>query len=120
MSITWNRKPLTFAVPQVGRTALLPQQAAVGTIARIHRLNETTFMVSANAMDGKPGTGRMCRVQAKDFPNGHIWTVQRDEDGTWSKPLGSFTDRHLRSALGMAVTDATVEYVIDRDWEEGR
>lgn len=113
MSITWNRKPLTFAVPQVGRTALLPQQAAIGTEARIYRLNEDVFIVSAKALGAKPGTGRSCRVVRGEQTG--FWRIQRALGATYGKPISTFSPQHLRSALGLAVIDTTVEYVIERD-----
>lgn len=121
MSITWNRKPLTFAVPQVGRTALLPQQAAVGTMARIKRVNEDYFNIQAGHVDNGGISGSHVAIVSACTLGGGVegWQVERKENHGYIR-LATFSKQHLRSALGMAVLDATVEYVIDRDWEEGR
>lgn len=109
-------RPLTFAIPQVGGTAILPQQAALGTVAKIRRTNDGYFVVAVVAAPGATQDAQICvaSVSRCEHGGGQGWLVERKTAGTYAK-LATFSDRHLRSALGYAVMDTTVEFVIDRD-----
>lgn len=117
-------RPLTFAIPAVGASALLPQQAALGTVARIKQVRPDYFNVSVK---GTPDAAQEAR-----------WFIVRKhvEDGTgaWPKGKASWvvevpnpdaapgylmltcfngTPERLRAALSWAVRYVTADWIIE-------
>jgi hypothetical protein len=122
-------RPLTFAVPQVGATAQLPQQAALGTVARIRQTNRGYFTVIAQGTT--LGERRYYTVRAagpvdEGTPEGY-WVVERPRTttgGEWVKgyeKAAQFKPSHLRAALAWAVRYVTADWIIEvRDGGQAR
>lgn len=117
-------RPLTFAVPAVDHVALLPQQAALGTIARIRQVRPDYFNVSAKGMPGAPQEGRwfIVRKHVEDgtgaWPRGKAsWAVEAPtpdmEPGYRTLTVFNGTPERLRVALAWAVRYVTADWIIE-------
>lgn len=109
-----NAQPLSFAIPALKGTAILPQTVALGVTVKIVRPNQRYFGIHADHFGPGPVNvaGRLASVW---WDAEHArWAVERcDPEG--NRILARFREEHLRAALGSAVIDTAVEYVIDRD-----
>jgi hypothetical protein len=118
-------RPLTFAVPQVGaQGSLLPQQVALGTVARIRQTAPDYFNVTVQE-HGKPnGEIRLyiVRKHVEDgsgtWPKGKAsWVVEapstRGESGYTILTAFNGTPERLRAALGWAVRYLTADWIIE-------
>jgi hypothetical protein len=115
-------RPLTFAVPAVDRVALLPQQAALGTVARIKQVRPDYFNVSVRGIPGEPQEARwfIVRRHVEDgtgaWPKGKAsWVVEVPrsdaEPGYVMLTCFNGTPERLRVALAWAVRYVTVEWL---------
>lgn len=123
-------RPLTFAVPAVRKPpALLPQQAALGTVARITQPNTGYFVVSVSGTE--LGEQRFYTVRAagpadEATPEGY-WLVERPRTNRtreWVSgyaKAAQFKPTHLRHALAWAVRYVTADWIIEvRDGGQAR
>lgn len=112
MRYTTSNQRLTFAVPAIGATAILPQQASVGTIAKIKQTARGYFNVAVQAVEG--GEIRFYVVrQAGRFEQGTTegyWIVERPGLGGHEK-VAQFKGSRGRLALEYAVRNVTVDWL---------
>jgi len=118
-------RPLTFAVPQVGAAgALLPQQAALGTVARIRQTAPDYFNVTVQEHGNPTGEIRLyiVRKHVEDgtgaWPKGKAsWVVEtpstRGELGYHTLTAFNGSPERLRVALGWAVRYLTADWIIE-------
>jgi hypothetical protein len=112
--LTYSHRPLSFAVPAVGGTALLPQTVALGVFVKVKRSNEGYFAVSASDTYGTGNLGRMGSVSWD--PESERWAVDRfTPGGEGYRTFARFRPEHLRQAVATAIVDTATEYVLDRD-----
>lgn len=112
MYLTNTARPLTFAIPAVGATALLPQQAAAGTIARIKQMAPGYFNVAVQAVEGGELRHYVVRAAGRfeDGTTEGYWIVERPgQDG--HEKVAQFKPSRQRLALEYAVRYLTVDWV---------
>lgn len=110
---TNTARRLTFAVPALGATAILPQQAAAGTVAKIKQTGPAYFNVTVQAVGG--GEIRFYIVRWNEAID--RWVVAAP--GRWGRPLAHggyevlerFRPERQRDALEYAVRYLTVDWV---------
>jgi hypothetical protein len=114
LTYSQNAQPISFAVPAVKGTAILPQTVALGVTVKVVRPNERYFGIMADHFT--PGRvqvpGRLGSVWW-DAEN-QRWAVERAEL-SGHKVIARFREEHLRQALVTAIIDTACEYVLDRD-----
>lgn len=110
---TNTARRLTFAIPALGATAILPQQAAAGTIAKIKQTGPAYFNVTVQAVGG--GEIRFYVVHWAEVEK--RWMVTAP--GHWGHRLAhsgylvlqAFDAEHQRKALDYAVRHLTADWV---------
>lgn len=107
---------LTFAVPAIGAVALLPQQAAAGTVAKIRQTAPGYFNVSVQAVTG--GEIRFYVVRWHEARKQWIVTAPDTygaRKGTYERYwlLKAFRADRQREALEYAVRYLTVDWMIE-------
>lgn len=110
--LTYSHRPLSFAVPAVKGTAILPQTVALGVTVKVVRPNEKYFGIHAEGFLPESVAGRLGSVWW-DEANGR-WAVERWENGE-TRVIARYRQEHLRQAVATAIIDVACEYVIDRD-----
>jgi hypothetical protein len=119
-------RPLAFAVPQVGAAgALLPQQAALGTVARIRQTAPDYFNVTVQEHGNELGEIRFYIVRKTSglIAGGRGgWVVERPGVfGEHFPVMATFRPQRLREALAWAVRYVTADWIIEvRDGGQAR
>lgn len=109
---TNTARRLTFAIPALGGTAVLPQQAAAGTIAKIRQTGPAYFNVTVQAVGG----GHVLFYIVRWHEVKQRWIVAapgtsvRSPRGQY-EVLQSFRPERQRDALEYAVRYLTVDWV---------
>ena len=102
-------RQLTFAVPAQGATAILPQQAAAGTVAKIKQTGPGYFNIVVQAVGGgselRFGILRWNEVQRK-------WVLTMPGLRRY-QVVESFQSDRQRDALAFAVRYVTEEWVTE-------
>lgn len=111
-------RPLAFAVPAVGAAgALLPQQAALGTVARIRQTAPGYFNVAVQEHNNERGEIRFYIVRQTSglIAGGRGgWVVERPgTDGASFPVMATFRPHRLREALSWAVRYVTADWIIE-------
>jgi hypothetical protein len=110
---TNTARRLTFATPAVGATALLPQQAAAGTMARIKQTAPGYFNVAVQAITG----GELRYYVVRWHEARKQWIVTAPAQLKSGRTVGgydlmqAFRNDHQRDALEYAVRYLTVDWV---------
>lgn len=118
MAAKLTARPLTFAVPQVGAPgSLLPQQAALGTTARIRQTAPGYFNVMVQEHGNALGELRLYIVRKavafEEATTEGYWVVERPTASLGYEKASQFKPSHLRHALGWAVKQVTADWIIE-------
>lgn len=113
-------RPLAFAVPGLGRTAILPQTVALGVVVDINRRNEDFFNVAAGDVHDPMVEIRFYNVRrvTRDDERPDGWIVERPVSAR-SRSYGEyevvaqFRPEHLRAALGFAAVNVAADWIIE-------
>lgn len=103
---TNTARRLTFAIPALGATAILPQQAAAGTIAKIKQTGPAYFNVTVQAIGG--GEIRFCILRWAEMKRQWILAVPGLRG---YQVVEAFRSDRQRDALAYAVRYLTTEWV---------